>query len=160
MVTLVMTWSDRNQPKSPHFCQERQHLGSSNNKAIVDYTDALCSPISPFPPIGDAAYRQHVGGLSDGHRQRMHKKLGKDHHACGSWDIFAYRQTARHTDRHTHHNTLQPLPQAKCNKYVYTTDWLTASTGTWAAWPKTCSANTEDETTAAWLTESFTLHLT
>jgi len=28
------------------------------NKAIVDYTSpALCTPVTPFPPIGDAAYR-------------------------------------------------------------------------------------------------------
>jgi len=33
------------------------------NKAIVDYTStALCTPVTPFPPIGDAAYRQHAGG--------------------------------------------------------------------------------------------------
>ena len=38
----------------------------------------------------------------------MHKKFGKDC-ACGSGDILANRQT----DRHTHHNTLQPLPWAK-----------------------------------------------
>ena len=29
------------------------------NKAIVDYTSpALCTPVTPFPTIGDAAYRQ------------------------------------------------------------------------------------------------------
>jgi len=28
------------------------------NKAIVDYTSpALCTPVTPFPPIGDVAYR-------------------------------------------------------------------------------------------------------
>jgi len=32
-----------------------------NNKAIVDYTlHALCTPFTPFPPIGDAACRQLV----------------------------------------------------------------------------------------------------
>jgi len=29
-----------------------------HNKAIVDYTSpALCTPVTPFPPIGDAVYR-------------------------------------------------------------------------------------------------------
>jgi len=41
------------------------------NKAIVDYISsaALCTPVTPFPPIGDAAYRQRAGGVpSHGHR--------------------------------------------------------------------------------------------
>jgi len=44
----------------------------------------------------------------------MHKKFGKDR-SCGSGDILADRQTDTHTqtDRHTHHNTSQPFPQAK-----------------------------------------------
>ena len=34
----------------------------SRHKAIVDYTSpALCTPVTPFPPIGDAAYRQRAG---------------------------------------------------------------------------------------------------
>jgi len=60
---------------------------------------------NPFPAICDAAYRQCAGG---GPTDNMHKKFGKDH-ACGSGDILADRQT----DRHTHHNTSQPLPPAK-----------------------------------------------
>ena len=40
------------------------------DKAIVNYTSpALCTPVTPFPPIGDAAYNQHAGGSSHGHRQ-------------------------------------------------------------------------------------------
>jgi len=41
------------------------------NKAVVDYTSpSLCARVTPFPPIGDAAYRQRArGGLSHGHRQ-------------------------------------------------------------------------------------------
>jgi len=39
----------------------------------------------------------------------MHKKFGKDR-ASDSGDILADRQTS---DRHTHHNTSQPLPRAK-----------------------------------------------
>jgi len=46
----------------------------------------------PFPPIGDAAYRQDAGeGPSHGHGQHAHK-LGKDR-ACASGDILADRQT-------------------------------------------------------------------
>jgi len=40
----------------------------------------------------------------------MHKKFGTDR-ACGSKDIMSDRQTDAHT--RTHHNTSQPLPQAK-----------------------------------------------
>ena len=42
----------------PARCAARNAAG---NKAIVDYTSpALCTPVSPFPPIGDAASRQHA----------------------------------------------------------------------------------------------------
>jgi len=46
------------------------HL-TKNNKSIADYTlPALCTPVTPFPPTGDVAYRQHDGeGPSHGHRQ-------------------------------------------------------------------------------------------
>jgi len=42
---------------------------------MVDYTSpVLCTPITPFPPIADAAYRKHVGGgPSHGHRQHAQK---------------------------------------------------------------------------------------
>ena len=51
----------------------------------------------PFPPIGDAAYRQHPGeGPSHGHRQNA-PKIGKDR-ACGSGDILADRQIDTQTD--------------------------------------------------------------
>jgi len=72
--------------------------GYFSNKAIVDYTSpALCTPVTPFPPTGDAAYHQHAGGgPSHGHRQHA-QKLGKDR-ACGSVDIFADRQTDTQTD--------------------------------------------------------------
>ena len=48
---------------------------NKNNKAIVDYTSrVLCTPVTPFPPIGDAAYRQHAGGgPSHGHTQHAQK---------------------------------------------------------------------------------------
>jgi len=69
---------------------------------MVDYTSpALCAPVTPFPPTGDAAYRQHAGGgTSHGYRQQA-QKFSKDP-ACGSGDILADRQT----DRHTHHNSV------------------------------------------------------
>jgi len=48
--------------------------------------------LHPFPPIGDAACRQHAGGWpSHGHRQCA-QKFGKDR-ACGSGDILADRHT-------------------------------------------------------------------
>jgi len=45
------------------------------NKAIINYTSpALCTPISPFPPTGDAAYHQRAGGgPSHGHGQHAQK---------------------------------------------------------------------------------------
>ena len=65
--------------------------------AIVDYTSpALCTSVTPFPPIGDAAYRQHPGGgPSHGHRQHA-QKVGKGR-ACCSGDILADRQTHKQT---------------------------------------------------------------
>jgi len=77
------------------------------NKAIVRLHFARAAHSRhPFPPIGDAAYRQHAGGRpSHGHRQRALKNLVKIAHVVpeiSSW-----------TDRHTHHNTSQPLPRAK-----------------------------------------------
>jgi len=77
------------------------------NKAIVGYTSpALCTPVTPFPPIGDAAYRQPIGGgPSHGHRQHA-EKFGKDR-AGGSGDILADRQTDRHTHTRTTHRHRQ-----------------------------------------------------
>jgi len=54
----------------------------------------LCTPVTPFPPIGDAAYRQHAGGGQATDIGNMHKKFGKDR-MCGSGDIL--RQTDRQT---------------------------------------------------------------
>ena len=52
------------------------------NEAIVEYTSpVLCTPITPFRPTGDAAYRQHAGGgPSHGHRQHAEKKFAKIEH--------------------------------------------------------------------------------
>jgi len=67
---------------------------------------------NPLLAIRDAAYRKDVGGgPSHGHMQHA-QKIGKDR-ACGFRDILAERHTDRQTDRHTHHNTSQPLPRAK-----------------------------------------------
>jgi len=64
---------------------------------MVDYTSpALCTPVTPFPPVGDAAYRKHAGGgPRHGHRQQA-QKFGEVR-ACGSGDILADRQTHRQT---------------------------------------------------------------
>ena len=75
------------------------------NKAIVDYTSpALYTPVTPFPPIGDAAYReQHSGeGPSHGHRQHVLKlvKIARVVSEISS-------RTERHRDRDTHCNTSQ-----------------------------------------------------
>jgi len=69
---------------------------TSCTKAIVDYTSpALCTPITPVPPIGDAAYHQHAGGgPSHGHRQHA-QKTAKDRAR------YLCRQTDRQTDTHT-----------------------------------------------------------
>jgi len=57
----------------------------------------LCIPVTVFPAIGDAAYRQHAGGgPSHGHRQHA-QKFGKDR-ACGSVRRYPRGQTHRHTD--------------------------------------------------------------
>ena len=73
------------------------------NKAIVDYTSPmLCTPVTTFPMIGDAAYRQHAGGgLSHGHRQHA-QKFGKD---CTLGSRYSLPDRQTDTDRCTHHNT-------------------------------------------------------
>jgi len=86
---------------------------SGTNKATVDYTSpALCTPVIPsrrqaMRPIVSVPEEER----SHGHRRHA-QKFGKDR-AWGSGDILSDRQTDRPTDRRTHHNTLQPLPQAK-----------------------------------------------
>jgi len=61
--------------KSKIKSNSAKNYNSSNNKTIVGYASpALCTPITPFPPIGDAAYRQHArGGPSHGHKQHAQK---------------------------------------------------------------------------------------
>ena len=63
---LPATHSDR---------QTHRHAHRNNsNKAIADYTSpALCTPVTPFPPTGDAAYRQHAGGGPCRRHSNMHK---------------------------------------------------------------------------------------
>jgi len=44
------------------------------NGALDYISPALCIPVTPFPPIGDAACRQRAGGgPSHGHRQHAQK---------------------------------------------------------------------------------------
>ena len=72
------------------------YIKHRNNKAIDRRLHIARSVHSrhPFPPTGDAAYRQHTGGgPSNGHRQHA-QKIGKDR-ACGSGDILADRETHR-----------------------------------------------------------------
>ena len=79
------------------------------NKAIVDYTSpVLCTPVTPFPPIGDAAYRQHgAGGPSQQHRQHA-QQLVKIKRVAP--EISS--RTDRHTDKHVITITSQPsLPR-------------------------------------------------
>ena len=70
---------------------------ANDNKVIVDYTSpALCTPVTPFPPIGDAAYRQHAErGSSHGHKKHAQKLLKI---TCVVPEIST--RTDRHTDRH------------------------------------------------------------
>jgi len=81
------------------------------NNAILDYTSlALCTPVTPFPPIGDAAHCQQAGaGPRHVHGQHAHKNLVQI--ARELPEISS--RTDRHTDRQTHHNTSQPLTRAK-----------------------------------------------
>ena len=85
------------------------------NKAIVDYTSpALCTSVTPFPPICDAAYRQHAGGgLSHGHGQDA-QKIGKDR-VCGSGDILSDRRTNTQTDALI--TILRNRSRGRSNKY-------------------------------------------
>ena len=75
--------------------QESLTVGS--NQQTLMACNALCTAVTRFPPIGDAACRQHAGGRpSHRHRQRA-QKFGKDC-ACGSADILVDRQTDTQTD--------------------------------------------------------------
>jgi len=75
---------------------------TSVNKAIVDYNSpALCTAVTPFPPIGNADYRQHTGrGPSHRHGQHIQKNLVKitDVVSVGQTDRQAGRQADRQTD--------------------------------------------------------------
>jgi len=66
-----------------------------SNKAIVDYTSpTLCTPITPFPPIGNAAYHQHAGKGQATDIGNMHKKLVKI--------VRVVPEISSRTDRHRH----------------------------------------------------------
>jgi len=80
------------------FDDDTEHADSSHassfihnagmNKAIVDHTlPALSTPVTLFPPTGDAAYHQHAGGPSHRYRQHAPKiwKFGKIVHVV--WEI-------------------------------------------------------------------------
>jgi len=61
--------------QSPFHITPEKRLIKNTNKAITDYTlPALCAPVTPFPLIDYAAYRQRAGGgPSHGHRQHAQK---------------------------------------------------------------------------------------
>ena len=66
------------------------------NKAIIHYTSpALCTSVTPFPTLGNAAYHQINVPEEDQDTDigNMHKKFGKDR-VCGSRDMLM-------TDRQT-----------------------------------------------------------
>ena len=95
-------------------CPQQACAENEKKKIQQDCTSPAlqCTPVTPFPPTGDAAYRQRAGERpSHGHRHHA-RKFGKDR-ACGSGDILADRETHRHTDRHTHHSTSQPISDIK-----------------------------------------------
>jgi len=77
---------------------DRHAHRNTSNKAIADYTSpALCTPATPFPPTGDAAYRQHAeGGPSRGHRQHAQKSVKI---ARVVLEMCSRRQTDRQTYR-------------------------------------------------------------
>ena len=80
------------------------------NKAIVDYTSpALCTPVTPsrrqaIRPIVNVPEKDRATDID-----YMHKKLVEI--ARVAPEISS--RTDRQTDRHTYHNTSQPLPSAK-----------------------------------------------
>jgi len=53
--------------KIEQYCLKTYNI----NKAIVDYiSPPLCTPVTPFPPISDATYRQHAVALISLYRRR------------------------------------------------------------------------------------------
>jgi len=74
----------------------RTYSAYKTYNAIVDYTSpALCTPVSPFSAICDAAYRHYTTGGPQ-HRHRQHaQKVGKDR-ASGSGDNES-RRDSRHS---------------------------------------------------------------
>jgi len=76
------------------------------NKAIVDYTSPpLCTPVTPFLPIGDAAYHQHARGGPSMDICNMHKNLAKIEHVVPEISSRTDRQTHRQTDTQTDRQT-------------------------------------------------------
>ena len=79
---------------------------NSWNKAIVDYTSpVLCTPVTLFH---QQVMRPIVNTWEDRAKDigNMPKKFGK--RSCVWFQRYPL-QTDRYTDRHSHHNTSQPL---------------------------------------------------
>jgi len=72
---------------------------ATENKTIVDYTSpALCTPVTPLPTTGDAAYRQRAAGMpSHGHRQHAQKNWQRSRVWFRRY-ILVDRQTDTQTD--------------------------------------------------------------
>jgi len=91
-------------------------IGRPKQGNRIDYTSrALCTPVTPFPQMGDAAYRQHGGeGPSHGHSQHA-QTIGKDR-ACSSGidSILADRET----DTQTHITVLRNRSRGRSNHVV------------------------------------------
>jgi len=58
------------------FIDMRRRATDTDKAILNDTSPALCTPVTTFPPIGDAAYNQRAGGgSSHGHRQHAKKLL-------------------------------------------------------------------------------------
>jgi len=84
-------------------CQQVTQLLAQQGSHRLHFALAVHSR-HPFPPIGDAAYRQLAGGGPSGHREHA-QKLVKIAHAAPKISSWTDRHTQ--TDRHRH-NTSQP----------------------------------------------------
>ena len=76
-------------------CPRNNTSSKQSNRRLT--SPALCTPVTPFPLTGDAAYHQHTGGgPSHGHRH-MHKNVVKI--------ARVVPEISSRTDRQTHRQT-------------------------------------------------------
>jgi len=96
------------------------HYVQTEYKAIADYTlPSRCTPVTPFPAIGDAAI---VKVLQDRATDigNMHKKFGKDH-KCGSRNILpaGWMDGHMHTCTVAHTTILHSRSSGQSNNIRY-----------------------------------------